>query len=141
MDPTAKAVQKGEAEITEGLKLDLATQLRESLSHEFGGRCPIPQEECYRLIGRYLGDPKMDKSTEKKLEAIPKFSGSGKDSIAIMEFLERISTVSKNEPNLTRIYYLKLRLDGFLRTNVEEMERLGKSFTEIITSLKQDYSR
>ena len=78
------------------------------------GKCPITSDEGYRLIGRYLGDPRIDKITERKLEAIPKFSGSGKDSISITYFLERVSKLGQYETTLTKIYYLKLRRDGFL---------------------------
>ena len=78
------------------------------------GRYPITYDEAILFIGRYLGDPIIDKSTERKLESIPKFSGRGHDSISITDFLDRVAEVAKKEPTLTKIYFLKLRLDGFL---------------------------
>lgn len=105
------------------------------------GKCPISNEEGARLIGRFLGDPRIDKSTERKLEAIPKFSGSGSDLIGITDFLDRVAKVARQEPNLTKIYFLKLRLDGFLQTTVEELETKGLTFDEICAKLKRKYSR
>jgi hypothetical protein len=122
------------------LKYDLLNRLKSMLNIEMG-RCPLSNDECMRLIGKHLGDPRIDKSTERKLEAIPKFSGTGTDTISITDFLERVSKVSKQEPTLTKIYYLKLRLDGFLQTTVEDMEAKGLTFEEIVARLRRKYSR
>lgn len=80
------------------------------------GQCPISSDEGYRLIDRFLGDPKIDKKIERALELIPKFSGKkGTDAISITDFLDRISELGQYEPTLTKIYYLKSRMDGFVR--------------------------
>ncbi len=49
--------------------------------------------------------------------------------------------LAKTEPTLTKLYYLKLRLDGFLQTSVEEMEARGLGFDEIMARLRKKYSR
>ncbi len=114
--------------------------LRGALEIEIG-RCPLSNDEISRVVSRYLGDPRIDKSTERKLEAIPKFSGNGSDQISITDFLMRMEKLTKSEPTLTKLYFLKLRLDGFLQTSVEEMEARGFSFEDILARLRKKYSR
>lgn len=113
LETAAKEVQTKTRNLTEGLKFELLTKLKDTLHIELG-RCPLSDDAGYRMIDRFLGEPRLDKSTERKLEAIPKFSGSGNDPISITDFLERVTEMGKNEPTLTKIYFLKMRLDGFL---------------------------
>ncbi len=127
-------------EATEGLKYELIRMLRGALEIEIG-RCPLSSDELAKIVARYLGDPRIDKSTERKLEAIPKFSGSGSDMISITDFLTRMEKLTKTEPTLTKLYFLKLRLEGFLQTSVEEMEARGLSFEDIVARLRKKYSR
>ena len=75
------------------------------------------------------------------MEAIPVFKEGDGESVTIVEFLERIGKVSLNEPTLTRIYFLKLRLEGHILRNVEDMEADGMTFEEICNSLRKRYSR
>ena len=78
LEGPAREVQMKQREVTEGLKYELCRMLRGALEIEIG-RCPLSNDEISRVVSRYLGDPRIDKSTERKLEAIPKFSGNGSD--------------------------------------------------------------